>query len=128
MSSLPDSGAQIAVTGASGFIGRRLVVALNEAGYRTRVLMRRDPVDALWRGLQPEVVAGDLGDADALQRLVRGADAVIHLAGLIKATSRKAFMATNRDGSARVAQACHDAGVPLLQVSSIAARAPRLSD
>lgn len=120
----------VAVTGASGFIGRHLVVALTQAGWRTRLLLRREPDEPQWSGLQPQVVVGALDDDAALARLVDGADAVIHLAGLIKAARRSQFFAVNRDAAAalahtvqRLAPAAH-----FLQVSSLAAREPTLSD
>ena len=43
-----------AVTGASGFIGRHLVVALARSGWRTRLLLRREPDVPQWRELRPE--------------------------------------------------------------------------
>jgi len=46
------------------------------------------------------VVLGDLSDEAALKRLVDGADAVVHAAGLIKARQPADFMAVNRDGTA----------------------------
>lgn len=96
---------------------------------RVRILTRRDPVNAGWRDLDFEVVPGGLGDAGALRQLVAGADAVVHLAGLIKAVDTAQFMAVNRDGSRAVAEAARR-GAPaahFLHVSSLAARAPALS-
>lgn len=102
--------------------------ALGDAGWRVRILSRRDPVDLLWRELTPEVVAGDLSDGDALARLCAGADTVIHAAGLVKAKSRAAFDAVNVEGARRVAMAAREADVPhVLLVSSLTAREPRLS-
>lgn len=119
-----------AVTGATGFIGRHLVAALARAGWRVRLLLRRTPDEPSWRGVEPEVVAGALDDAAALARLVEGADAVIHLAGLIKAARRAQFFTVNRDGALALARAARaqapDAHVVL--VSSLAAREPALSD
>ncbi len=43
------SGKLIALTGATGFIGRHLLRALSERGYRVRVLLRR-PVPRAVRG------------------------------------------------------------------------------
>ncbi len=120
----------VAVTGASGFIGRRLVPMLVRAGWQVRVLMRRDPLLPEWRGLRLQVVAGSMGDARALERLVSGAHHVVHLAGLIKAARARELFAVNRDGAvvlanvmARCAPTAH-----CLAVSSIAAREPQLSD
>ncbi|MEW6167314.1 MAG: NAD-dependent epimerase/dehydratase family protein [Pseudomonadota bacterium] len=128
--STPPSARLVAVTGATGFIGRHLVVALAAAGWQLRLLLRREPDVPEWRSLRPQVVAGDLGDAAALARLVDGADAVIHLAGLIKAARRHQFFAVNHDGAVRLAGIARQ-GAPdarFVHVSTIAAREPGLSD
>lgn len=91
-----------------------------------RILARRDPIDPLWRTLRPEVVLGDVADDDALARLCRGADTVVHAAGLVKAPSRAAFDAVNVEGARRVALAAKDAPHVLL-ISSLTAREPGLS-
>ncbi len=119
-----------AVTGANGFIGRHLAPELARAGWRVRLLLRRDPVMPEWQHLRPEVVAGGLDDPAALALLVEGATAVVHLAGLVKAARRREFLAVNRDGAAALANAAlaiaPDAHFVL--VSSLAAREPALSD
>jgi uncharacterized protein YbjT (DUF2867 family) len=114
-----------AVTGATGFLGRHVVRSLAESGWRIRVLARRDVIHPLWRDLEIEVVLGDLGDQAVLSRLCRGADLVVHTAGLIKARDRQAFEAVNVEGARRLAEAT---GGPMLLVSSLAAREPGLSD
>jgi nucleoside-diphosphate-sugar epimerase len=118
-------GRLVAVTGATGFVGRRLVDVLAARGWRVRVLARRDPGTGFW-ACAPEVIGGDLADGAALGRLVAGADLVIHCAGLIKARRKEAFFAVNADGACAVAQAA--AGRRLIHVSSLAAREPQLSD
>ena len=119
-----------AVTGATGFLGRRLVATLAAEGWTVRVLCRRDPVDAAWRGLEPQVVLGDLADLAALKRLCAGADAVIHVAGVIKARTRADYEAANVEGARRLALAAGVAapGAPVILISSLAAREPQLSD
>jgi nucleoside-diphosphate-sugar epimerase len=120
----------MAVTGASGFIGRHLVVALAQAGWRTRLLLRRDLDEPQWHAVRPEVVCGGLDDDAALVRLVEGADAVVHLAGVIKAARRAQFFHVNRDGAAALASTVKRCapGAPFMLVSSLAAREPSLSD
>lgn len=120
----------VAVTGATGFVGRHLVAALAGAGWNVRLLMRRDPVVPEWRGLQPQIIAGDLRDVAALEALVDGVDQVVHVAGLIKAARRKAFFDVNVAGSVALAEAMtrRAPGARLLHVSTIAAREPHLSD
>ncbi|MCW5745648.1 MAG: NAD(P)H-binding protein, partial [Alphaproteobacteria bacterium] len=76
----------VAVTGASGFIGQHLTATLAARGIRQRLLVRRLPKLPLADAAAIELVTGDLADPAALRRLVRGAGAVIHLAGAIKAT------------------------------------------
>ena len=115
----------VAVTGATGFVGPHLVSALARRGWRVRLLVRRwSPLPSL-AGVEAELVLGDLGDTDALQRLVDGADTVIHAAALIKARHPDQFMAVNRDGTARLSAAAGAAR--LLLLSSLAAREPHLS-
>lgn len=115
----------VAVTGASGFVGPHLVAALSRRGWKVRLLLRRwSPLPSL-AGVEAEIVWGDLDDAAALRRLVDGADAVVHAAGLIKARRAADFMAVNRDGTARLAALAPHA--TLLLLSSLAAREPQLS-
>jgi nucleoside-diphosphate-sugar epimerase len=99
-------------------------------GWRVRLLLRRDPVLPEWQHLQPEIVAGTLADAAALDNLVDGAQAVVHVAGLIKAARRARFFEVNRDGAAALAAAARAAapGAHFLLISSLAAREPGLSD
>lgn len=118
----------VAVTGATGFLGRHLVRALAQDGWTPRVLVRRDPIHPVWRDFNVEVVAGDLRTPGALARLSEGAEVVVHVAGLIKARSLDAFNAVNRDGALAAAQAAREAGARFLLVSSLAAREPTLSN
>jgi nucleoside-diphosphate-sugar epimerase len=76
-------------------------------------------------GVEAEIVLGDLGNEAALRRLVEGADAVVHAAGLIKTHTPADFLAVNRDGTARLSAAAPAAQFVLL--SSLAAREPDLS-
>ena len=129
-SSQSSAAPLVAVTGATGFIGRRLVPALTANGYRVRLLLRRDPAVPEWRTSRFEVVAGDLRDPAALGQLVEDADAVIHLAGLIKAARRAEFFAINHGAAAQLARITMERAprAHFLLVSTIAAREPSLSD
>ena len=121
-------GRLAAITGGTGFLGRYCVAALAAAGWRVRLLVRRDPAHPLLAGLDLDLIHGDLADGAALARLVEGASVVVHAAGAIKARSATAFQATNRDGTARLAAAVRR--IPdcrLIHISSQVARAPWLS-
>ncbi|HEY5559557.1 MAG TPA: NAD(P)-dependent oxidoreductase [Steroidobacteraceae bacterium] len=123
-------GRLAAVTGGNGFIGRWLVPELARRGWRVRLLLRRDPVVPEWQHLRPEIVAGALEDPAALENLVAGATAIIHVAGLIKAATRRRFFEVNCEGAAALAQAARATapGAHFLLVSSLAAREPAISD
>jgi len=120
------AGRRVAVTGATGFLGTRLVPALARAGWRVRVLARRAPAPGTWGEIEPDLVSGDLADSEALERLLAGTDLVIHVAGLIKSRARSAFFAVNEVGARQVARLAPRDGMIL--VSSLAAREPLLSD
>jgi nucleoside-diphosphate-sugar epimerase len=118
-----------AVTGATGFVGGPVVAALDRAGWRLRLLVRRQPPRLLLANQTPEVTIGDLADEAALARLVEGADAVVHVAGAVKALDRTAFMRANAEPVGRVAALAARQPKPphFLLMSSLAAREPTLS-
>lgn len=116
---------RIAVTGATGFVGPHLMAALARRGCSLRLLIRRwSPLPPM-AGVDAEVVWGDLADEAALRALVTGVDAVVHLAGLIKARRQEDFFSVNRDGTARLSALAPD--TPFILLSSLAAREPHLS-
>jgi uncharacterized protein YbjT (DUF2867 family) len=115
----------VAVTGATGFVGPHLLAALTRHGWKLRVLVRRwSPVPPL-AGIDAEIVLGDLADEPALRKLLNGADALLHAAGLIKARRPDDFQTVNRDGTALLAALAPE--LPFLLLSSLAAREPALS-
>ncbi|TXH34780.1 MAG: NAD-dependent epimerase/dehydratase family protein [Rhodospirillaceae bacterium] len=119
----------VAVTGATGFIGQALVRSLADSALRPRLLVRRFPRGALPAAQPVEIVLGDLDEPSSLEKLLNGADAVIHLAGLIKAPNAAAFFAANVEGTERLLSAAGKVNpeAAFLHVSSLAAREPSLS-
>ncbi|MBP2414216.1 uncharacterized protein YbjT (DUF2867 family) [Arthrobacter stackebrandtii] len=71
----------IAVTGATGYIGGRLVPVLLEQGHDVRVLTRRRNAlrDVPW-SKKVTVVVGDLADSQAVRELCAGAEVLYYLA------------------------------------------------
>ncbi|HQU42802.1 MAG TPA: NAD(P)-dependent oxidoreductase, partial [Pirellulales bacterium] len=73
---------RIAITGATGFLGRYIVAALAERQHELRCWHRprsdRSGFDAV--AARIEWVVGELGDEEATQELVAGCDAVVHAA------------------------------------------------
>jgi nucleoside-diphosphate-sugar epimerase len=119
----------VAVTGATGFLGAHLVALLVREGMHVRILARREPTHDLWQGVTFDTVRGSLENMAALERLVSGATAIVHVAGLIKAKNRAEFLRTNQDGTRAIAQVArrHAANARFIVVSSLAAREPKLS-
>ncbi|PKP83881.1 MAG: epimerase [Alphaproteobacteria bacterium HGW-Alphaproteobacteria-2] len=111
----------VALTGATGFVGRALMRELARRGVAVRALTRRGPEGAGW-------VRGDLDDPGALARLAEGARVLVHVAGATHALGRAGYDAVNVTGAARVAEAVRTAGVAhLVHLSSLAARRPAIS-
>lgn len=120
------AGATLAVTGATGFVGRAVLEAATRAGLRVQALARRVPADAPPAGVA--FVRGDLADRTALAALTHGADAVIHVAGLTRTLDDRAFETVNVLGTQTVMEATRAAGIRrFVFVSSLAAREPQLS-
>lgn len=119
-----------ALTGATGFVGGHVMAALAARGWRLRILARRWPGPPPALAATPiEVVQGDLADEAALTTLLRGADAVVHMAGAIRAADPAVFARVNLGGTERLLRARAAAALPsrLLALSSMAAREPALS-
>jgi NADH dehydrogenase len=114
--------ALIAVTGATGFVGRYIVAELRARGHAVRVLAR-DPAALPFATGDLAVIPGSLADREAVDRLVAGADAVIHLVGIIAETGDVTFQAVHVEGAGSVARAARDAGVRrLVHMSAQGAR------
>ncbi|MDQ4087357.1 MAG: NAD-dependent epimerase/dehydratase family protein [Pseudomonadota bacterium] len=115
----------LAVTGGTGFVGSHLLRVACEAGHEIRALTRG------WRPPEERIdwIDGALDRTDSLAKLCEGADAVIHIAGLINAPTRAAFEAVNVGGTANMIDAARRARVRrFVHISSLAAREPELSD
>jgi len=115
----------IAITGATGFVGKAVLTRALADGHRVRALARRPqpPRDGV------EWILGTLDDHGQLGKLVAGADAVLHIAGMVNAPDRATFEACNAQGTAAVIAAMKAQGTQrLVHVSSLAAREPLLSD
>jgi nucleoside-diphosphate-sugar epimerase len=111
----------VAVTGATGFIGRYLVRALLERGARTIAVVRdpRKAVDLAAAGA--EIRQAELGDVAALGLAFAGVDAVVSNAGAISlgGMTRQQLIQTNVRGTSNVFRALRQAGVRrVVQTSS----------
>jgi uncharacterized protein YbjT (DUF2867 family) len=114
----------LAVTGATGFVGQSVLDRAQTSGTAVRALVRK--TQAPRAGV--EWVIGDLDDTAALAALMQGAEAVIHIAGVVNTPDPAEFEAGNVKGTLNVIEASLAAGVQrFVHVSSLSAREPELS-
>jgi UDP-glucose 4-epimerase len=100
----------IALTGATGFIGRHLLAELPKRGYRVRVLLRRP--SEVPEGAASAVI-GDIASPHNMAAALRDVDMVIHSAGLAHAMSGRPeddYRAINTEATIRLAKAAERAG------------------
>jgi UDP-glucose 4-epimerase len=87
-------------------VGRRLLPALRDAGWRVRCLVHNRAIpDA------DEVVVGDLNNHAALARAVLGTDAVLHLGAVTHSRRSRLYHVVNVEGTRLLAEAARQQGV-----------------
>jgi len=125
------SASTIFVTGATGYVGGRLVPALLEAGYRVRCLVREPrKLDARpWRQHERlEVVAGSLDNPEAVAEALSGCRAAYYLVHSMVATGGT-YADRDRELAGNFAQAARTAGVGrIIYLGGLGEMGPDLSE
>lgn len=119
----------IAITGATGFIGRALCARLRGQGRQVKALVR-DPAKAHdLAEMGVELVAGDLANRPALDLLLQDASTLVHCAGSVRGNSQEAFNQVNVEGMGKLLNAAQSTSPAprFVLLSSITAREPDLS-
>jgi 2-alkyl-3-oxoalkanoate reductase len=122
--------APVLLTGATGFIGRRIQLILLDAGVPVRVVLRPGSPHQRHVDSRCQVYACALDDVAGLNRVASGASAAIYCAGVVRGRTLDDFLPANVDGVRAVLQALTSQGAatPFLLISSLAAGRPELSD
>jgi dihydroflavonol-4-reductase len=112
------------VTGGSGFLGSAVVRALIERGVRVRALVRAKSPRDNFRGLDCEVVVGDLTDRESLKAALKGVRYLFHVAADYRLWARdpSEIIRANVEGTLNLKREAMAAGVErIVYTSSVAA-------
>jgi uncharacterized protein YbjT (DUF2867 family) len=116
----------VLVTGATGFLGRRVVPALLERHHQVRCLVRTPGRERVFPPRTVDIQYGDIQNSDALAAALVGVDAVVHLVGTIRRRNKNTYDQVNRQGVANVVAAAKVARIKhLVFVSVIGATSNR---
>lgn len=118
---MPDP---VLVTGASGFIGSAVCRHLAQQGFKVRALHRPASDLSALEGISVERRAGDLFEPEGLARAADGVRRVFHVAAVAEYWRQRPEQVIRSavEGTRNIVQACHQAGVErLILTSSMAA-------
>jgi nucleoside-diphosphate-sugar epimerase len=119
---------RVLLTGGSGFLGSHVAERLSAEGHDVVALVRKSSNRKLLEALaRVSFAEGAIEDRASLDSAVRGVDAIIHCAGLIKAQSRAEFDRANVAGTQNLIDAAKKLGSTFkrfVHVSSGAATTP----
>jgi uncharacterized protein YbjT (DUF2867 family) len=120
--------ANIFITGATGFMGRRLSAELVARGHRVRGLVRRGSEKRLAAGCK--AITGDPLDAATYRESVAGCDTLVHLVGVAHPSPAKKeqFRSIDLASAIQAVSAAAAAGVRNLVYVSVAHPAPIMRD
>ncbi|MGE3140903.1 MAG: SDR family oxidoreductase [Thermoleophilia bacterium] len=119
-------GPRILLTGATGYVGGRLLTRLERTGRRLRCMTRRPDELAARTAAGTEVVAGDVTDRDSLSAALRDVDVAYYLVHSM--AGRADYRRADREGAAAFGEAAAAAGVRRIVYLGGLGRGPGLSD
>ena len=101
---------QVLVTGATGFLGRRVVTELQEHRHRVRCLVHTPGRERVFAPRSVDIHYGNILDPDTLPAAFYDVEAVVHLVSIIRRRKNQTYDQVNRQGSANVAAAARGSG------------------
>ena len=112
----------VLVTGATGFLGRRVVPELQEQHHQVRCLVHTPGRERVFPPRSVDIYYGNVLEPESLDGAFYGVDVVVHLVGVIRRQNRLTYEDINRHGVANVVAAAKEARVKrFVLVSAIGA-------
>ena len=116
----------VLVTGATGFLGRRVVRELLARNHQVRCVVHSPGRERLLDQEKVDVHYGNVLDPDSLNLAMQGVDSVVNLVGVIRPRRGASFDQMHRQGALNVAEAAKEAGArEMIQVSALGATPDR---
>jgi nucleoside-diphosphate-sugar epimerase len=117
--------AKTLITGATGFIGKHIAIALTKRGTKLKCLVRKTSQTNFLEQLGTELSYGDMNDTISLKKALQDVDTIYHAAGEVFATQEKNYYNVNVAGLKNLLEACsHSSVKKLVHFSSSSATGP----
>lgn len=101
----------VLVTGATGFLGSYVLPELKKAGFAVRCLVRNAEDSKTLESMGALAVRGDVRARASLSRALKGVDVVLHMAAVVKCSSKQLYYDVNQRGTENLVAACTESGV-----------------
>ncbi|MCF6200034.1 MAG: complex I NDUFA9 subunit family protein [Hyphomicrobiaceae bacterium] len=100
---------QVTIIGGSGFVGRYVVRLLAQKGWRIKIACRNPELAGFLQPLggvgQISSVRANIRDAPSIRAAIKGADAIVNLAGILSPNGAQSFDEVHVEGARRVTEA-----------------------
>ncbi len=104
---------KIAITGATGFLGKSLAEDLAKKGHELYLHARSEEKSEAIKDLAAKLIVSDICDKDAIKELVTGADVVVHTVSNFRSASGppESYTEINLNGTINTFERAREAGV-----------------
>ena len=110
-SSKPEKDAKILIVGASGFIGKKLLISLMEQGKAVRAMVRNaSSLTGVTLNEHSEVIVGDYRNKDLATSALQGIETVFHLA-VSHSNSLEGYLKADSEPTLDFAKSCIESNI-----------------
>ena len=113
---------QVLVTGATGFLGRKVVSELLARHHQVRCLVHSPGKERMLDQSNVDIQYGNVSDIDSIAQAMFDVQSVVHLVGIIRPGRRATFDRVHRQGTSNVVEAAKSGGArEVIYVSALGA-------